>query len=281
MKCSKKSFGVGLIVSGGILIVITFLGQWSDAGEYKSNPPQNWERFDPALVEKTSDLDSLFRAAEERASSPLEKMPPKEAMKILYKTVIDRFTHGGTANHNLFSNWILWGLGMLHPAFARIVDPDVLLKNGHSAFCSQTSYLLLRMAQKAGIRPRHVGLFGHVVMEAWYEGDWHLYDPDLEVAAENEKGSVLSVEELSWNKELVLKVYAGRGEDSYIKKIAGIITSREDNTFMSYPIGSHFVWKKQVLAEIEKTAEVFKFVIPGLLILVGIAFLLGKRRKSV
>lgn len=244
-------------------------------------PPRNWERFDPVLVELTPDLDSLFRIAEERSSRSLKGMSPKETMKVLYETVIDRFTHAGNADHNLFSNWILWGLGKLHPSFARIVDPDILLMNGYSAFCSQTSYILLRLAQKAGIRPRQVGLSGHVVMEAWYEDDWHLYDPDLEVAAENENGSIYSVEELSKNYNLVLKAYSGRGDDSNIKKVAGIMTSREDNTFMSYPVGSHFVWKKQVVAEIEKIAEVLKFVFPGLLLLVGVTLLFEKRSKDI
>ena len=49
----------------------------------------------------------------------------------------------------------------------------------------------MQLADKAGIRPRHVGLFGHVVMEAWYDGEWHMYDPDFEVIALDDSGSVL------------------------------------------------------------------------------------------
>ncbi len=273
MKCSKKSIGVGLTVSGGILLVITFLGYWSLAGNYKDFPPRNWESFDPELAQNSPDLDSLFRVANERAHRSLKDLEPGEAMKVLYETVIARFTHGNRANYNLFSNWILWGLGKIHPAFSEINDPDALLKNGHSGLCSQTSYVLLRLAQKAGIRPRHVGLYGHVVMEAWYDGDWHLYDPDLEVSSKFGEKPVLSVAALSEDENLAAQAYAGRGDDKYVKEIAAIFASRENNTFVSDPVGSMFEWKTQVLSLFEKAAQILKFIIPALLILPGVILL--------
>jgi hypothetical protein len=58
-----------------------------------------------------------------------------------------------------------------------------------------------------------------------------------------------------------------------------IISSREDNTFMSYPVGSQFEWKSQVLYEIEKIAQITKFVIPLPLISFGLIGL-KKRRAS-
>ncbi|GJL80341.1 MAG: hypothetical protein NPINA01_33300 [Nitrospinaceae bacterium] len=286
MKISQKSIGWALILSSAILLLLTSLGQWFGAGSYKSNPPRSWapdhwERFDPALVKKTPDLDSLYRAAEARAPGPLNTLPPKEAMKFLYETTADRFTHASTADHNIFSNWILAAMRILHPEFAQIGDADALLRNGYSAYCSQVSFILLKLAEKAGIRPRHVGLSGHVVMEAWYDDDWHLYDPDLEIAPEDENGSIFSVDDLSRDINLALAAYAERGVESYVKEIAGVIASREDNTFMSYPVGSHFIWKKQVVALLEKAAEVLKFVIPILTALVGIAILSKSLRRTV
>lgn len=279
MQYSKKSIGIGLIVFGGLLIVITALGHWSGLGGYQNFPPRSWESFDPELVQNSPDLDSLFRAANERAHRPLEELPPGEAMKVLYETVIARFTHGNRAHHNAFSNWILWGMGKIHPAFTAINDPDTLLKNGHSGLCSQTSFVLIRLAQKAGIRPRHVGLFGHVVMEAWYDGDWHLYDPDLEVPSHFDGKSVMSVAELSVDANIAAQAYAGRGDKKYIQEISEIIASRENNTFMSYPVGSQFEWKSQVLALFERAAQILKFIIPVLLILSGIFFLFISNRS--
>jgi len=273
MKYSKKSISVGLIVFGTILIIVTMLGHWSRLGSYQDFPPQKWESFDPELAQNSPDLDSLFLVAHERAHRPLKELTPEEAMKVLYETVIARFTHGNRAHYNLFSNWILWGLGKIQPDFLAINDPETLLRNGHSGLCSQTSFVLLRLAQKAGIRPRHVGLYGHVVMEAWYGGDWHMYDPDLEVPSSFEGKAVLSVEALSKDENLASSAYAGRGDDKYVEEIVRIIASRENNTFMSYPVGSQFEWKTQVLSLFEKAAQIFKFVIPALLIFSGMILL--------
>jgi hypothetical protein len=85
--------------------------------------------------------------------------------------VADRFTHGD-AEHNLSINWLLWSLGQFNPNFKHIRNPQVLVSGGHCLFCDQSSYLLLNLALKAGIRARHVGLGGLVVMEAWYDGNW-------------------------------------------------------------------------------------------------------------
>jgi hypothetical protein len=281
MTYSKKSIGGGLIVVGGILLIITMLGHWSELGRYQDAPPRSWESFDPELVSNTPDLDSLFRVASERAGQSLNALPPGEAMKVLYETVIARFTHGNRSHYNLFSNWILWSLGKIHPALPVINDPDALLKYGHSGLCSQTSFVLLRLAQKAGIRPRHVGLFGHVVMEAWYDGDWHLYDPDLEIPSHFDGKPVVSVATLSADENLVLQAYAGRGDEKYVKEISKIIASRENNTFMSYPVGSQFEWKTQVLALFERATQILKFIIPVLLILSGTLFLtISNRSRS-
>jgi hypothetical protein len=279
MENSKKSIGIGLVVVGGILLILSALGHWSRVGRYQNSPPRSWERFDPELAQNSPDLDSLFQMASERARLPFKDLPPEETMQILFETVIARFTHGNRAHYNVFSNWILWGLGKVHPAFSAINDPDALLKYGHSGLCSQTSFVLLRLAQKAGIRPRHVGLFGHVVMEAWYDEDWHLYDPDLEVPTSFEESPVASVAMLSKDETIAAQAYAGRGDDEYVKEIAGIIASRENNTFMSYPVGSQFEWKAQVLALFEKAMQTFKFVIPALLIVSGMILLFTSDRS--
>jgi len=71
-----------------------------------------------------------------------------------------------------------------------------------------------------------VGLNGHVVMEAWYEGDWHLYDPDLEVLPVNSQGHVMSVEKLSHEKELLQSYYGPHG-------MMEIVGSLQDDNYVS------------------------------------------------
>jgi hypothetical protein len=105
-------------------------------------------------------------------------------------------------------------------------------------------------------------------MEAWYENDWHLYDPDFEVVPRDETGVVLSVEELATDIHALKTAYHG------VKSVAiPIIASREDNTFMSYPIGAQFEWKSQVLSRMEQIMEVLKFIIPLLLIGYGLFYM--------
>jgi hypothetical protein len=290
MPLSNKFTCYGLIVFGGTLFITATLGQWFGVGGYINFPPRTIdrtiERFDPELVKNTPSLDSLFQAAEARVPKPLNKLSPQKTMKILYETVSDRFTHGNKSDFSFFTNWILWGLGKLYHGFERIHDPDLLLRNGHSGLCSSISYVLMFMAQKAEIRVRHVGLYGHVVMEAWYDQSWHLYDPDLEVIPENEEGFVYSLDDLSKDADLTRQyyskwqghIYSKMKEIDYLDKIVLIITSREDNTFMSYPEGSWFVWKAQVLAEFEKFAQVLKFFVPVVLIMFGVIAL--KRKNS-
>lgn len=172
-----------LILSIGIsLFGVTSLGHWTDIGGYNSGPPRPWERFDQELVKRTPNFQSLLAEARRRANGQLNELPPDEAMEILHAVIVDRFTHGD-AQHTIFTNWILWVLGKIHPAFAHIWDADIAVSRGHSLFCDQSSYLLLCLALESDIRARHVGLDGHVVMEAWYNNDWHLYDPTASFAA--------------------------------------------------------------------------------------------------
>jgi hypothetical protein len=127
------------------------------------------------------------------------------------------------------------------------------------------------LANDIGIRSRHVGLGRHVVMEAFYDKDWHLYDPDMEVFVRDSNGDVLSVEELSNrnNDHLLRAAYRGHKED-----IIPTLISREDNTFMNYPPGSWFVWQSQVMYIMEKAANYLKYIIPLSLFTLGIMIIL-------
>ena len=274
-----RSLGYGILSVGCGLLLISSLGEWSSLGDYASRPARSWERFDRALVDRTPTLEDLYDAANQRSNADLRSLPPQQTMQTLFDTASARFTHGESL-HTPFSNWILWTLGQVHPALGAIRDPGGLLKRGESAFCGVISYVLMQMALQAGIRPRHVGLNGHVVMEAWYDGEWHMYDPDFEVVPLDDSGSVLSVAALSRNEGMIRKVYAGKsGSSLALEKLVKIMTSRDDNSFVSYPPGSQFEWKSQVLLRVEQAAEVLKFVIPAIMILLG-GLILAPARKS-
>lgn len=268
-----KTFGMFLVSIGGVLLLTATVGFFLTGAGNASTKEREWEMFDKTLAENVRSWASLRLESEKRLNSSTE-MSDQERMRILYELVAERFTHG-QARHTALSNWLLWALSYIDRSLGQIRVPDTMLKRSNSLICGQSSYILLRLALEHGIRARHVGLNGHVVMEAWYGNEWHLYDPDLEVLPKDDAGHVLSVEELSRGPEWLRHYYGGhRGNEQSMVKIVG---SRYDNTYMSYPPGAWFEWKSNVLFYFEKWAQWLKIAIPTLLVLGGI-FCMGGRR---
>ncbi len=117
-------------------------------------------------------------------------------------------------------------------------------------------------------------------MEAWYENDWHLYDPDLELILFLANGAVLSLDELVKSPESVSAYYQGRGSEEYIQHIVDIISTREDNSFTSYPRLALFEWKTNVLFYVEKAENILKWLIPTIFLLLGFWLYPEKKRKT-
>ena len=264
-----KKLGVILSLAGTALLLVTGVGHWTAMGKYENAPPRSWERFDPNLE---STLDSYTKLLEATKNQLSENASDRDKMDVLYNTVTERFTHKN-ATHTFFSNWLLYLAGKIHPIFSHIWDPDLLVAKGHSLFCDQSSYVLLSLALAHGVKAHHVGLDGHVVMEAWYDSDWHLYDPDLEVVPLDSTGQVLSVEKLALNQELLEKYYGSH-------RTAHIVSSRENNSYVSYPEGARFEWKSNVLVYVEKVMEAIKFVFPLAFIVAGLCMVYRSTRRS-
>lgn len=270
-----------LFLIGAMLLAISLVGDFTTASHYASLPPRSWERFDPVLASRTPDIESLFQAAQARAGRNLREQPPHEAMSVLYGIVIDRFTHGDRATYSPFSNWLLWSLGFADPRFRDIQDPDLLLRNGHSAMCGDVSYVLMRLAEMSRIPTRHVLLDGHIVMEAWYDGNWHAYDPDMEVVIRDETGRVLSVREVEGIPDLVQRAYSVRGDPAFTKTIMGIYGIIASHRYIAYPGRSIVGSRGQRPGRVEQAAGVARFAVPLVVLAAGV-FLIrtGKRRKG-
>ena len=277
----RRTTGWVLILAGAILLAVSLVGVRTGAGRYVNLPPRSWERFDSDLASRTPDLESLYRAAQTRASRNLRDMPPQETMDLLYEVVSDRFTHGDRATYNLFSNWVLWTLGFAEPRYRDIQDPDTLLRNGHSALCGDVSYVLMRLAEKSGIPARHVLLNGHIVMEAWYDGGWHAYDPDLEVVIRDEAGRVLGVREAADIPDRIRRAYSVRGDPAFTNAIVGIYRNTASHRHIAYPRQSIVGARGQRPGRAEQAADVARFAVPPVALVAG-AFLIrtGKRRKG-
>lgn len=272
---------MALIALGAFLLIISALGHVTRLGRYVSEPPRSWERFDPALAERTPDLPSLYRAAQGRATRPLRDLPPDRRMQLLFDSVADRFTHGDQALYSPFSNWVMWLLGAANRRYRDIQDPDILLRGGHSALCGDVSYVLVRLAGMAGIPSRHVLLNGHIVMEAWYSGGWHSYDPDMEVIVVDGTGMVLDSGSLSRNAASLREAYSGRADAAFVNDIVAIYASTGDNRFKSYPARGGITVAGQRPGRVEQAARYARIVLPIGMVLAGAALAAlprGRRR---
>lgn len=195
-----------------------------------------------------------------------------QKMQYIYQFVVTRFNHkngkgDGTPRYSLFDNYLLYFAGFIHPHLNHIKDPKYLFIQEKIQICSELSYLMVVMAEQQGIRARHVGLNGHVVMEAFYDDDWHMYDPLHKIIPIHNK-EVKSVHFLERNPNILRKMYQRSNySEKFIEHNLDIFTSKHDNTFISYPPLSQFNWKATVLLYFEKIMHYFKWLIPILLIM--------------
>ncbi|ROO32505.1 hypothetical protein [Salinisphaera orenii] len=269
---AKRRRAIGYLAGsiGTVLIALSLLGDFTPLGQYSNDAPRSWESFDPEKVTRERSLAALRHDARTRLDD-FESATSEAQMLALFETTTTRFSHSDGARYTIFSNWILAAAGLLNRNFSVIRDPERMVAGGHSLICSQSSYLLLTLARQEGIKVRHVGLDGHVVMEAWYDGAWHMFDPDQEVIARTEDGSIASVDDLAERSDLLESAYAQPNQRNLIP----IIASQANNSFVSYPEGARFVWTADVLAHVERSTAVLKYVLPLLLVLVGFALLKG------
>ncbi|MGB0583401.1 MAG: transglutaminase domain-containing protein, partial [Limisphaerales bacterium] len=108
-------------------------------------------------------------------------------------------------------------------------DPVRFINVYGYGFCDDSARNTAALAQLAGLRARVWGLSGHVVAETYYDGGWHMFDPDHEVFYRTAAGHIASVEELARNPGLITKTKRDPiGSDT--RSIARLYTSTEDNS---------------------------------------------------
>jgi hypothetical protein len=108
-------------------------------------------------------------------------------------------------------------------------------------------------------------------MEASYDGAWHAYDPDLEVAARDDAGGVLSAGTLARQPDHIRRSYAGHGDPAYVESIVAIYASEADNGYLAYPSQSLFGPRGQRPGRIEQAAHYMIYFFPMTLVAAGIA----------
>jgi hypothetical protein len=102
-----------------------------------------------------------------------------------------------------------------------------------------------------------------------------MLDPDYEIAIRDAKGQLASVAALERDPARLMAAYGDKEP-----KVVGFYLSRQDNNFASYPPGSYFVWKTQVLLYVAKALEVLKWLFPMALLGFGWWLLRGRGRQT-
>lgn len=107
-------------------------------------------------------------------------------------------------------------------------DPVKFLNVYGYGFCDDCATNFAVLARRAGVKSRIWGLSGHVVAEAFYDGQWHMFDPDHEIFYRNDQGVIASVAELAQHPELITKTpFDPIGSPS--QAIARLYTTTADN----------------------------------------------------
>ncbi len=111
---------------------------------------------------------------------------------------------------------------------AEIHDPVKFLNVYGYGFCDDSAATFCELAKAAGIKSRIYGLSGHVVAEAYYNGAWHMFDPDHEVVYRTKDGKIASVADLERQPQIITATQTdpigSRSQD-----IANLYTSSQDN----------------------------------------------------
>lgn len=210
------------------LLIVTIVGHFQLIKVYSNDYSPTNEKIENIPVYS---IDELLEYAEIKV--PVPKGKEQKAMSKIFEVVIRRYRHR-LANHNIFTNYLIWLAGILKRPWAQITDTELLLKYSNHGLCSQQAQTLVDIATKIGLKARIVGLNGHTVTEVFYNDRWHMFDPDYEIIP-IKRERIYSVNELAENFALIEELYKESSQcvtKESLEKIAKIISSSEDNVFL-------------------------------------------------
>jgi hypothetical protein len=146
------------------------------------------EDVPPQLVLNEKDWFSNIGILESAISEKMKK-PYENSMISLWQFVVDnRYNHIPALSLNDFS---------------MVENPVQYLNSWGYGFCDDSATVLAQLAHLAGYKSRVVSLEGHVVMESFYNGSWHMFDADNELYVTNSKNEIVGVEEIYEDTSLI------------------------------------------------------------------------------
>jgi hypothetical protein len=182
----------------------------------RQTPVSSNEEFDPSLhsLDNITKLgkycDSIY---EQRKISSAITAAEKEYAQIATEVVRKRFYHG-LSSFGVGNNYLgyIANPGYFNMYLNAPVSSNDILKFP-CGICSQQAIVLMDLLKNRGYKTRKVGFYdktisGHFCLEAFYNGSWHFFDPDLEpdmsvLNAYNQPG----IEFLVAHRDILKKAY--------------------------------------------------------------------------
>ncbi|MES2588760.1 MAG: hypothetical protein V4622_07245 [Bacteroidota bacterium] len=227
----------------------------------KKPSPLNFEKFDLNLS-KINSIDKAISYIEKTKSKSSKEFDTITYIQNVESFVQNRFYHG-LSSYSVSENWISHIAGkVLWNHFSAIVIPDDIMTYPEG-LCSQQSIVFMEILAEKKIMTRHIGWGkkggqGHFLVEVFYEGDWHLYDVNMEPEWENvgEKTERKSMSYFIKNKDVLYEAYRDRFTPEVFKELMTKIKFGEIDT---YPAK-----KMRIL---HYSTEVFVYLIPLFLLI--------------
>ncbi len=112
-------------------------------------------------------------------------------------------------------------------------DPVRFLNVWGYGFCDDSATNFMVLCREAGLRARVWGLSGHVVPEAYFDGGWHMLDPDGEIYyLEDDGDTIASVETLARRPDLIFRHPSPLYRDPI--KLVEIYSSTDNNRISTW-----------------------------------------------
>lgn len=179
-------------------------------------------------------------------------------------TIFESIIHSDKRKIHFYENWMLWLGGKFYEPLSRTQNPRRIVLGG-GAICSEVSAVFNSIANLNGFEARFVGLSGHVVSEIRTDNGWRVVDPDFGVTYPVGLKSLEKKEGINLMRELLTnRGFKAETIDQYIQ----LFQSSSDNIVTEVGVP----WGPRLYA-IELTTEYLKWIIPIIIIILGIVLL--------
>ncbi len=146
------------------------------------------EEYDPRLnsLNSVSKLESYTDSIVAKTEG--NELSQKALYPVMLCEVVKKRFYDGLYTYSIGNNFLAYlATKISGRSWNEVWNTNDILKSGN-AFCGQQSLVMMDILIKKGYQVRAIKMFsktynaGHFAFEAYYEGKWHYYDPNMEAS---------------------------------------------------------------------------------------------------